>query len=329
MTLDAVTLDVVTLSASAPGAAASDEQAAPEPRSSLLVVWTRRCLGLWFAPAKPYDLAMTRIVFWGYALVREWEQTFWWDILPAGIAEPPGVMRWLPMLPASQLEWVLWVFRIAVVLAVLGVWYRGAALVAALGLMYFLGFENCFGKVMHSGNLYVIGAWVLATARADDAFSVKAWLAKRRGAPAPEPSGEYRWPVRTVWLIIAGMYCAAGISKLQHTGWEWAWSDNLKNLLLSHQYTRQPPTQLGFWLAQLPQLSRWFAVGSLVLELACPLLLLGGWFTLVFGGGLVALQLGIYLMLGVMFDSMVPVFLTFVPWTWLYERLSAARRAVS
>jgi hypothetical protein len=184
--------------------------------------------------------------------------------------------------------------------------------------LYFVGIENCFGKVMHSGNLYVIGAMILACSRADDALSVKAWLAKRRGIAEPAPSGEYRWPVRAIWLTIAAMYCAAGVSKLTHTGWEWAWSESFRNLLLSHHYTREPITPWGLWLAQYPQLCRWVATGSLVLELTGPLLLLGGYFTLVFGGGLMSLQLGIFLMLGVKFDTMLPVFLALVPWTWLF-----------
>lgn len=279
-----------------------------------------KLLGLWFTPDKPYDLAMSRIAFFGYALTQEWRQVFWWDPLPNDIAEPPGIMRLLPILPAPQLTWLLWAFRLASLLAFVGLGYRFAAVVASLGLLYFVGLENCFGKVMHSGNLYVIGALVLACSRADDALSIKAWLAKRSGQPAPAPSGEYRWPVRTIWLIIAGMYCAAGISKLTHTGWEWAWSESFRNLLLSHQYTRQPPTELGAWLAQYPLLCRWVASGALVLELMGPLLLLGGFFTLVFGGGLMALQLGIFLMLGVKFETMLPVFLTLVPWTWLYSQ---------
>jgi hypothetical protein len=280
----------------------------------------RSVLGVWFTPDKPYDLAMARIAFFGYAVTQEWKQVFWWDPLPDDIAQPPGIMRWLPILPASQLTWLLWAYRIASLLALVGLGYRVAAVVASLGLLYFVGLENCFGKVMHSGNLYVIGALVLACSRADDALSVKAWLAKRGGKSAPLPSGEYRWPVRTIWLIIAGMYCAAGVSKLTHTGWEWAFSDSFRNLLLSHHYTRDPITPLGLWLAQYPELCRWVAAGSLVLELSCPLLLLGGWFTFVFGGGLMALQFGIYLMLGVKFDTMLPVFLTLVPWTWLFTR---------
>src|SRR5690606_30597682 len=94
-----------------------------------------------------------------------------------------------------------------------------------------------------------------------------------------------------------------------------------------HQYTRTPITQLGPWLAQYPELCRWVAAGAIVLELAAPLLLLGGYFTLIFGGGLVALQFGIFLMLGVNFRTMLPVFLTLVPWTWLFTYCAELLRA--
>lgn len=281
----------------------------------------RAFLALWFTPDRPYDLAAARLLFFGYALIGEWDQVFWWEPLPTRILEPPGIMQWLPILPPQQLIWLLWLFRVASACAFLGIGYRVAAPIASVLLLYFVGIENCFGKVMHSGNLYVIGALMLACARADDALSVTAWWRRRRGETAPAPSGDYRWPVRGIWLIIAGMYCAAGVSKLVHSGWEWALSDNFRNLLLSHHYTRQPITEWGVWIAQNSTLSRGVAVFALLLELLCPLLLLGGVYTFIFGGGLMALQFGIFLMLGVRFDTMVPVFLTLVPWTWLAMRV--------
>jgi hypothetical protein len=49
----------------------------------------------------------------------------------------------------------------------------------------------------------------------------------------------------------------------------------------------------------------------------------------VFGGGLIGLQVGIFLLLGVAFRSMAPVFAAFLPWQLLAERLFPKRRLAS
>src|SRR5690606_3560262 len=101
---------------------------------------------------------------------------------------------------------------------------RFAAPACALTLPYLMGLGNNFGKVDHPNNLLALVLVVLAFSRASDAFSVDALL-RRRGKHAA-PSGEYRWPITAAWILIAGMYWSAGVSKLLHAGWAWAFSDN-------------------------------------------------------------------------------------------------------
>jgi hypothetical protein len=84
-------------------------------------------------------------------------------------------------------------------------------------------------------------------------------------------------------------------------------------------------------MAHYPRVCEALALGSLLTELLCPLLLLGGGWLLL-GGVLVALQVGIHLALGVAFRPMTPVFSALVPWSALYavaRRLKLGEQKVS
>lgn len=273
-----------------------------------------------FAKVTPFDLGVARVLLYGYCFKRLIPTSEWLAFKQA-LFEPVGMYQWLPVFSTSTLNVLFLVAKVSALAAMLGFAYRPAAILVALIAPYLLGFDNNFGKVNHGLNVFVLSLFPMAFARAADGLSIDAYLKRRRGAAVVEPSGEYRWPVRAVWLLIAGMYCSAGISKLLRTGWEWALGDNFQRLLLRHHFTHSPPTELGVWLAESAMLAQAMALGALLLELLCPLLLLGGRWTFVFGGGLIALQGGIYLTLGVPFQPMVPVFLTLVPWEHLFRRV--------
>jgi len=63
---------------------------------------------------------------------------------------------------------------------------------------------------------------ILAVSRCGAAWSLDRLIARARGKSKPDPSGEYRWPVRAVWLILSPVSFAAGVSKLRHGGRAWS-----------------------------------------------------------------------------------------------------------
>jgi hypothetical protein len=286
-----------------------------------------------FRAVSPLDLAVLRVFIYGYVCYRWWDKTYAWSEWVAQ-TKAVGIYRIFGVASDSTLNLMQQVGQWAALLCVLGLAFRPAAIVCALTLPYLLGVNNNFGKVDHEGNLLAVAFLVLAFSRASDFASVDAWL-KQRKVPKPlPPSGEYRWPIAAVWLLVCGMYFAAGVAKLHHTGWNWALSDNLQLLFLRHQVTHHPPTELGIVLAHYPRLCQGLAVSALLVELLCPLLMLGGAWGLL-GVALMGLQLGIYLTLGVAFYSMLPVFAAFVPWglilaplvSWCRRSVARARRA--
>ena len=106
------------------------------------------------------------------------------------------------------------------------------------------------GGVMRSVHRYASDAMVLtmlilALSRCGDAWSLDAVIRRRRGVAEPAASGEYRWPVRMVWLLLSIVFCAAGASKLVRSGFEWITSDHFAlTLIQAHYYEQKPPTEL-------------------------------------------------------------------------------------
>jgi hypothetical protein len=134
----------------------------------------------------------------------------------------------------------------------------------------------------------------------------------------PEPSGEYRWPIRVVWVFVASIYGASGYAKFHVSGWNWAFSNNLGLLFIEHQFHHHPPTLWGPYLAgHHPRLVQWMACGALLTEASAPLIVLHRYVRATLAPALAGLQFGIYVFMGIVFSPMIPMFLCFVPWSSL------------
>ena len=124
---------------------------------------------------------------------------------------------------------------------------------------------------------------VLASSRCGDAFSVDAWLAQRRapwserGARPSVPSGEYRWPIQLVRLLMVLVFFAAGVAKLRFGRAAWFDPGNMAAILIQPHYAidRSLPS-LGLWIASSPVATAVLAATTVLAETAAPLALLGG-----------------------------------------------------
>jgi hypothetical protein len=272
------------------------------------------------APASPVNLTVLRVLIYGRCLQGLWGQSYSWDEV-RDLYDPVGIYRLVELPNDRTLEIMLHAGQCAALLCVIGLAFRPASIVCALTFPYLLGSGNNFGKVDHASNLLAIVLLVLPFSRAADFGSIEWWLKRRKNRAPVTPSGEYRWPIFATWLATIGMYWSAGVSKLVHSGWDWALSDNFQLLLVRHHLTHQPPTDLGLVLAQVPSICKGLALFALLSELLCPLALLGGGWALLMGGLLFGLQVGVYLLLGVGFVSMGPILAAFFPWRAVLEPL--------
>jgi hypothetical protein len=296
----------------------------------MIRAWNR----FWFTPAPPLPLGICRALFFSmlllwqlgrdYAAWGSYSRVFWMPIslFDALHLRPLSV----PMLDLTQIVW-----KTSLAFCAVGLWSRPAMIVAfALGT-YLMGLPHNFGQIQHFDTLAVFTCGMLAVSRAGDAFSLDALLARRRGVVAPVAHWEYRWPIRFVWVAMSIIFCAAGLSKLRHSGLDWILSDNLAALLLRQQYhlsDGEPLTNWGIWVASHRWLARGMAAASVSVETLFPLVLFSRRARLVLVPAGLAFLIGIRVLMGPTFEQFMMCYVFWVPWERLlgYQRVSGVSR---
>ena len=298
----------------------SDAHPAPTLRRPLSV------LDRWaFAPQAPEPLAICRIVvcaslFVYYFVLYDFRG---WDAIVPIFYERVGLFGLLgdnltlgdPAIYALQAIW-----GVSLLLGALGLFTRTSLTTAAILAFYFLGLRTAFGKVSHSEPMVVFMLVTLALSRCGDALSLDRRLFARR---AVGPSGEYRWPIRTIWIVMAIVFAFAGWNKLDLAGVAWAHPDSFVPMMLRHFYANEPPVDWGIQLAYFKPFVWMGGILTLVGECLFPLVLVSRKARLFFVPLMFGMQANIALLFGVYFWPFLPAYAFFVPWDWLL----ACRRA--
>jgi hypothetical protein len=123
---------------------------------------------------------------------------------------------WYPELPRGLYEALLWAIVGAAVLLSIGLLYRAAAWVTALGVAYNVFLSQT--HFHHNRGFLIILLVGLAVIPAGRTLSLDAWLARRRGTPLPRVGSS----VLALWVWrfeIAVVYLASGLSKLIDPDW--------------------------------------------------------------------------------------------------------------
>jgi hypothetical protein len=285
-----------------------------------------------FSPSDPTDLCVGRIVFYSLAFLYYAPQDFSeWGTVAAEFWMPTAFFRvlHLPVLGPEAITLVEILWKTSLALAAAGLWTRWAMLVSFAGSFYLLGLPHNFGQTQHFDTLVVIVAGILAASRAGDAWSLDAL---RRAAPFGSPAlasdlpkGEYRWPVRAIWVTTALVFFAAGVSKLRHSGLTWIFSDHLAILLVRHQYyvsDGEPLTAWGPIIASYPWAARALAAVAVLTEVLYPLALFSTRARMLLVPAGVGFLVGIRFLMGPTFEPFVICNMFWVPWEWVGRRLS-------
>jgi hypothetical protein len=301
---------------------------------SLIDRWNR----FWFEPGPAFTLGVCRVLFFGTLLLWQlphdfapwgaYSRVFW---MPIWLFDTLGVRP----LPPGALTWLQAIWKVSLLLSAAGLFARPAMIVAFAAGAYLMGLPHNFGQTQHFDTLVVFASGALAISRAADAVSIDAWLAsRRRGDPraAPPPDdGEYTWPIRFVWVMMALIFCAAGISKLRHSGFEWVFSDNLAMLLLRQQYhlsDGEPLTNWGIWVANHSWAARAMGATAVCVETLFPLTLVSRYARMVLVPAGLAFLVGIRLLMGPTFEQFMLCYVFWVPWDrLLYNARSYASHA--
>jgi hypothetical protein len=282
---------------------------------------TRRWNDFWFAPGSPATLGICRALFFGTLLLWQWPHDFRpWGAYSSVFWMPIWLFDTLgmPAFPPHIIGVIQAAWKTALFLSAIGLFTVPAMSVAFLTGVYLMGLPHNFGQTQHFDTLVVFASGALAFSRAADAYSVDAWIAARRGrVRVAADRGEYTWPIKFVWVAMALIFCAAGISKLRHSGLDWIFSDNLALLLQRQQYhisDGEPWTNWGLWVAAHPWIARSMAGASVCIETLFPLALFSrtARFVLVPSGLL--FLVGIRALMGPTFEQFMMCYVFWVPW---------------
>jgi hypothetical protein len=285
--------------------------------------WNR----FFFEPVGAVDLGLSRAFFYGLALAyylpQDWSE---WGTVSTEFWMPTTLFKYLsvPLLAAPHLVWVQRIFKTALLLSAVGLWTRPAMIVSFFCGAYLLGLPHNFGQIQHFDTLPVLVFGILACSRAGDAFSIDAWRRTQRGTrKGVVSSGEYRWPVRTIWVTTSIIFFAAGFSKWRHSGLEWILSDNLGTLLVRHQYhlsDGEPLTAWGPAIAAHPWAARGLAAIAIFTETLYPLALFSRRARAVLVPAGLGFLVGIRALMGPTFEAFVICNVFWVPWSWIVNR---------
>jgi hypothetical protein len=220
-------------------------------------------------PASPQNLAVFRVAALALLLVspEPREAIGWSELAPALRVVPEGLGLATTVLPISP-RWALaalLVFYLSAVSGLVGFCTRASLLAAMLSGLYVFALRQLSGSVTHDMHLFWFTA-LLAASPSGDALSVDAWLARRRGEPAPAPSLAYAVPLWAARLLLGVIYFFPGFWKLSTSGLAWFWSDNLRNQMYWKWY------EMGvvpvFRIDHFPWLCRLGALFSVMFELS-------------------------------------------------------------
>jgi hypothetical protein len=290
-----------------------------------------RWLRFWFEPSSPLSLGICRVLFFGFLLVLYVPRDFAaWGRVSSVFWEPTWLFQVLrlPLLPAPALELLQWVWKAALALSCVGLLTRLATGVAFILGAYLIGLPHCFGKIHHNEAVVVLVLGILALSRCGDAVSLDRLIRRRRDPDSrpdgPPRSGEYTWPVRMVWVVMALVFFAAGLAKLRHSGLVWVTSDNLAIMMIQNNYAKvrtDPLTMWGLVLARHGWLCRALAGATLAVELGYPLALVSRRARWLFVPASCLMVVGIRLVLGPAFEQFLVCSLFWVPWDRLVGRI--------
>jgi hypothetical protein len=255
-----------------------------------MVAGVDRLRGIWngffFTGFSGESLAMLRICFGvGLFFFHFTQFNFVFEIDLAGAhfryLEPMwhfdllGVDRHHPLLSYLALAALL----LATIAMTLGYRTRMAIVLVLLGIFYLKGVRDSFtGDVHHRYLVPVHMLFLLLLSRCGALRSVDA---RRNATPRVVQEWQASWPIKAMQVYCVSFYFWAGVAKLRMSGLAWVDGRTIQDLLIGRSLlwgateSGEPAfNPLPYWVAQHETLCLMLAVGTLIMELGFPLLLL-------------------------------------------------------
>ncbi|MBL8014102.1 MAG: DUF393 domain-containing protein [Candidatus Omnitrophica bacterium] len=287
---------------------------------------------LWYdyfhTPGSPVNLAMVRILFYGFMFVTfNIQEVIWFSQFPKELQFAPRGMGWLlPHLPINE-TWAIVsgnLFRVFCFLAMIGLWTRISTVIVAILGFYVVGIPHFYGNVAHNH----LAVWIMtlfAASRVGDFYSVDAVIAGFKKADkgdvsVPGHAVAYALPLRFIWIFIGICYFFPGFWKLWSAGTAYLLGDNLKY----HMYY----DWMGFdgWMPsirvdQSPWLCRLASLAVIFFEMNFIFLMfIPGWRYFAVFEALLFHNLT-WVTMNINFLGLQLSYLTFLNWEWFYKSI--------
>lgn len=213
---------------------------------------------------------------------------------------------------------------------VLGWRFRVTGPLFALGMLALGSYRGSWGQLLHFENLMVLYLVIVAFSPAADTWSLDARRRGRNDVPVTAvESTAYGFAIGLASLALVVTYVIAGIAKLRYGGLDWVVGDTLRNHVA---YAAARSDLLGGTSSPLAGLAvrlerMWplVAAGTIVVELAAPVALLGGRMRTVWVIAAWLMHLGILAFMLIAFP--LPLFLVAFAPLYRVERLWTERPA--
>ena len=296
----------------------------------------QRWESFWFEPAGPLNLGLCRMLFFGALFLFYLPHDFSaWGTVSDVFWQPLSLFRrlHLKIFPEQQLEIIQLLWKAALVLSCVGLFTPVSVGTSFLLGIYLLGLPHNFGKVHHADAILVFAFGILAFSYCGDSCSLDRWIGTRRSRRAPPKttarvSAEYTWPIRTIWLAMASVFFAAGWSKIRQSGMAWISSDQLRILLLQHNYyvsDSEPLTAWGLTVAQYPGVCHLLAAATMAIEISYPLALFSRTARRIIVPAALSMLVAIRLLMGPGFEALMICHIFWVPWNRVFARLRGSQ----
>lgn len=282
----------------------------------------------WFTPTRADALGIARIYFFAAMTWILWDQdvglwaevtqVIWWPL-------PLFSLLGLTQISPDNAALLHFAFKACLIFSCVGLFTRFSSVSCTLMALYILGLPNCYGgKINHGYTLPLILMGIFALSNSGAAWSIDNLIRKRFSLkPQPAKSGQYNWPMKMMAVTFALVFFGAGYSKLYRSGLPWIFSDNFSNLLLMHHYYKTPPLDWGLWIAKHHWMCVLMALAAIVLELGAPLGLINKYLKAFIFGGLLLMQIGIWLLIGVKFSTYFYCYPLLLPWQRISDFLES------
>lgn len=251
-----------------------------------------------------------------------------WSTVPATFYQAISFFRFLPAPVGQQvlLQVLSLVWYFSVCLSMVGLFTRTATICSAILGVYLLGLPLNYGYMHHHENPIVLMMVVFACSKCGDSFSIDNLVRThlKKLSLRCDIACSYGWPIRLTWLIYCLFYFGAGVSKLTYSGFQWATSGVVGDLILISTTTN--PRQLFIPQSLMDAHSWIYSVGAgaaLLFELSAPLLLVWPAWRFICLPSLIMMHFSLEYFVGFSFPQYILCVMFWIPW----NRLRHARNS--